>query len=67
MTETRRLFDLKQAAEYLQSVGAGGTTLYFIRSLVNSGRLPHVRLGRRFYVTKVAIDSWLERAETRRK
>ena len=64
MTEPR-LFDLKAAAEYLQSLGAAGTTAYYIRSLVASGKVPHIKLGRKFYISKNALDAWLERAEKR--
>jgi excisionase family DNA binding protein len=68
MTETdteRRLFDIQAAVLYLRSIGAAGVGTHFVRSLISSGQLPHIRMGKRFYVSRGALDSWLEKNEKR--
>jgi excisionase family DNA binding protein len=66
MTE-QRLFDIPSAAKYLQSIGASAVTTITVRTLVSSGKLPHIKIGRRFYITRVAMDSWLANHERRAK
>lgn len=61
--EAPQLFDIHAAAKYLHSIGATAATEKFIRSLISSGQLPHVRIGKAFYVSKTAVDAWLARAE----
>ena len=63
---SRRLFDLPAATTYLRELGAEGVTLNFVRGLVNSGAVPHLRIGRRFYVSRGALDHWLTSHERRR-
>lgn len=62
-----RLFTVEDAAKYLQSIGATSVTICFVRTLVNSGAIPHVRMGKRFYVLRDALDLWIENHQTRRK
>jgi hypothetical protein len=59
----QRLFDVQSAAKYLQSIGAAGVTPWTIRGLLSSGAVPCVKLGRRFYVSRVALDAWLRKHE----
>jgi excisionase family DNA binding protein len=61
----QRLFDLKDTALYLHSLGAKSVTIGFVRELVNSGALPYLRIGKKFYVSKAALDNWLVKAERR--
>jgi len=61
----QRLFDIPAVVGYLQGAGAHGATISFVRNLIGSGALPHIRIGKRFYVSKAAIDTWLVRAEKR--
>lgn len=63
--ETQRLYDLKDTALYLQSLGAKSVTISFVRELVNSGAIAHLRIGKKFFVTRNAIDAWITRAERR--
>ena len=56
---------LKHFVLHLQGAGAHGATVSFVRNLISSGVLPHIRIGKRFYVSKAAIDAWLIRAEKR--
>ncbi len=65
--EERTLYDIAGAVSYLQRVGANAATTTFVRSLINSGALPHVKIGKAFYVSKTSIDSWLARAEKRNR
>lgn len=65
MSETPRLFDIPAAVEYVRSLGANGVTAYTIRTAINSGRLAKAQLGKKFYVTKEALDSWISQAERR--
>jgi excisionase family DNA binding protein len=60
-----QLFDIGGAVEYLKSIGASGATVCFIRGLVSSGQVPHVRIGKKFYVSREALQGWLERHEKR--
>lgn len=62
-----RLFDIHAAAKYLQSIGATGVTHSTIRRLLNSGDLPCLKIGKRFYLSKAALDSWLLKHERRRQ
>jgi excisionase family DNA binding protein len=63
--EATQLFDIHAATKYLHSIGAMAATEKFVRSLIRSGQLPHVRIGKAFYVSKTAVDVWLVRAEKR--
>jgi hypothetical protein len=47
-----QLFDIGAAADYLKSIGAGSATIYFVRTLVSSGQIPHLRIGKKFYVSR---------------
>lgn len=62
----RRLFDIRAAAEYLRSLGADSTTISFVRGLISAGTLPHLKIGKKFFVSKDALDGWISRAERRR-
>lgn len=61
----KRLFDVAGAVEYFKSVGATAATANFVRGLISSGALPHLRIGRKFYVSRGAIDAWLASRERR--
>jgi hypothetical protein len=61
----RRLFDIVSAAGYLQAIGATSATPKFVRTLVADGDLPHLKIGKKFYISKTSIDSWLLRHERR--
>jgi excisionase family DNA binding protein len=61
-----RLFDIHAAAQYLQNIGATGVTPWTIRRLLNSGDVPCLKIGKRFYLSKAALDSWLLKNERRR-
>jgi excisionase family DNA binding protein len=65
VTETPRFFDIPAAAVYANSIGLTGVTAYTIRMAINSGRLAHIKQGKKFYTSKAAIDAWLARAEKR--
>jgi len=68
MTESApRIFDLAAAVTYVQSLGATGVTIRTIRAAIAAGRIPHVKLGKKFYVTKTALDNWILRAERRQR
>jgi len=61
----QRLFTIQDAAKYLCSIGAFGVTPYTVRGLIASGQLAHIRLGRRFFVTRAAMEAWLASHEKR--
>jgi excisionase family DNA binding protein len=65
-TEERRLFDIHAAVSYLRTLGAEGVTVNFVRALINGGQVAHLRMGRKFYVTREALDRWIENHERRR-
>jgi hypothetical protein len=63
--ETQQLFDISAAAAYLKQIGATSVTTSFIRGLIASEQVPKIRIGKKFFVTKNAIDSWLRKSERR--
>jgi hypothetical protein len=65
--ENRTLYDIAGAVSYLHRVGASAATTTFVRSLINSGTLPHLKIGKAFYVSRASIDSWLAKAEKRNR
>lgn len=65
MADAPRIFDIPAAVEYVRSLGASGVTICTIRSEIASGRVPHTKLGKKFYVSKTALDAWITRAERR--
>lgn len=63
--EAPRLYDVKAVVTYLQSIGATAATETFVRGLINSGQLPHLKIGKAFFVSKASIDAWLSKSERR--
>ncbi len=49
-----RLLRIAQAAAYL------GCTVWFLRGLLWSRRLPYIKLGRRFLVDRADLDTFVE-------
>jgi excisionase family DNA binding protein len=64
---SRRLFDICSAVEYLRGIGASGVTVTCVRRMISSGELPHVRLGKKFYISQGAIEAWLVKSEKRNR
>jgi hypothetical protein len=64
--EGRRLFDIQAAVLYLRGLGAESVTMNFVRALVNSGQVPHLRMGKKFYLTRESLDRWISNHERRR-
>jgi hypothetical protein len=65
-TQGRRLFDIHAAVAYLHALGAEGATVTFVRSLINRAEVPHLRIGKKFYVSKEGLDLWIQRHERRK-
>lgn len=61
----QQLFDVHGAAGYLQALGAASATVNFIRNIVATGEVPHVRIGKKFYVSRQSLDGWIARHERR--
>lgn len=57
----RRLFDLAGAAKYLVELGAEGVTIHSVRRLVANRELPVLKISKKFFITREAIDSWIAR------
>ena len=64
--QARRLFDIQAAVAYLRELGADGATTNFVRSLISSGALPHVQMGKKFYVSRESLDRWITNHERRK-
>ena len=64
-TDGRRLFDIVSAVAYFQSIGADAATVSFVRTLINTGQVPHERIGKKFYVTRDALDGWILKHQRR--
>lgn len=65
--KAQRLYDVQQAAEYLRAIGAGAATVNFIRGLIATSQVPRVCIGKRFYVSREALDRWITTHELRAK
>jgi len=65
VADAPRVFDIGAAVEYLRSLGAIGVSISTIRGAISSGRIAHTRLGKKFYISKAALDQWVTRAERR--
>lgn len=63
----RRLFDVHTGAAYLRDIGATAATVSFVRGLITSGQVAHIRIGKKFYVTREALDAWIGRHERRNR
>ncbi len=63
----QQLFDVKDAAAYLESLGAKGVTVYFVRTLITSGQLDFRPIGRKFFIKKAELDKWLDRSAKKRR
>jgi hypothetical protein len=61
----RRLYDVHAAAQYLVSIGAVGTTVHFVRGLIGRGDIPHLKIGKAFFVSRESLDVWLQKNERR--
>jgi excisionase family DNA binding protein len=62
----RRLFAIQAAVEYLRELGAESVSVNFVRNLINRAEVPHIRMGKRFYITRQALDNWIERHERKK-
>ena len=62
----RRLFDIAGAVDYLRSIGATAATRNFVRAIIGRGEVAHVRVGRKFFITRDALDNWIVRREKKR-
>jgi len=63
--EPQKLYDILGIVAYMKSAGADAATPNFARGLITSGQVPHVRIGRKYYVSKSALDAWIQRHERR--
>lgn len=61
----QKLFDVKDAAEYLRSLGAAAASINFVRALMNSRQISRLKIGKRLYATRESLDAWLQRSEKR--
>ena len=66
MTE-RRLFNIRAAVEHLRALGADAVTVNFVRNLVNRGEVPHLRIGKKFYLRCEDLDAWIGARAKRRR
>ncbi len=53
-----RLFRVSEVARYL------GSTVWFVRSLVRSDAVPHLRLGKRMFFDQRDLDDFITREKT---
>lgn len=60
-----RLLDIKAAVAYLRDIGATAATVNFVRNLINTGQVAHIRIGKKFFISREAIDGWLDKHERR--
>jgi excisionase family DNA binding protein len=65
--EAQKLFDVQAAAAYLREIGASSASVNFVRTIIARGQLPHIRIGKKFFVSREAIDRWIQNRERRAK
>jgi excisionase family DNA binding protein len=65
MSDSPRLFDLTGSVAYFHQVGAQAATRNFVRELVVTGAIPHIKIGRKYYLSQKSIDEWIERSNRR--
>jgi hypothetical protein len=63
--ETPKYFNIADAAAYLKSIGIDAATPWYVASLIRRGKLPRTRAGRKFYVSKTALNGLLAKNELR--
>ena len=64
-SEGRRLFDILGAVEYFKSAGADAATKHFVRQLIATGQINHIRVGKKFYIAREALDAWIAKRQRR--
>jgi hypothetical protein len=62
--ENQRLLDRYDAQVYLREIGIRGVSPRFFFTLIADG-LPRVRVGRKYFISKVSLDEWIARNERR--
>lgn len=50
------LLTLEQSAKYI-----GAATVWAVRRLIYAGKLPYVKVGKRFNIPKASLDKWIEK------
>jgi len=61
----RRLFDIGAAVAYLREIGATAATPNFVRAIIGRGEVAHLKIGKKFFVSREALDGWLQKHERR--
>jgi excisionase family DNA binding protein len=61
----QKLFDFVASVAYLHSLGATAATVSFVRGLVASGQITHLRIGKKFYVSRESLDGWIANRQRR--
>ena len=59
-----QLFDLQAAVTYFKGIGVSGITTCAMRTVF--AQVPHIRIGKRFYVSKESLDSWIANRQRRK-
>lgn len=54
------LLTIEQAAEYL-----GAASVWAVRRLISLGKLPYVKIGKRYNLRRAALDKFIEDRERR--
>jgi hypothetical protein len=59
--------DVKASVEFLRSLGLSNASASFVRGAINSGAVPRLPCGKKFYVSKAAWLRYLEMHSRRRQ
>jgi hypothetical protein len=65
--QQQRLFDIAAAVAYLREIGATSATPNFVRSLITTCQIPHIKIGKKFFLSRASMDAWLSSHERRRR
>jgi hypothetical protein len=63
----KRLFNILTAVAYFKSLGVETASQHMVRTLIVTGQIAHVRLGKSYYVSQAALDGWLSNHERKAK
>ena len=63
--KNQRLLDRYDAQTYMRQLGISGVSPRIFFTLIANGEIPRVRVGRKYFITREALDGWIARNERR--
>lgn len=63
MSAAPQLLDVKSACDYMKSIGVSSATINSTRTIF--AQIPHIRIGKRFFVSRENLDGWISNRQRR--